>query len=227
MKSSQFNPVLFVATVILAAITVMNFLALCYTEKLYADYDKRLLLSEQETLKIAAETATVKKEVASSRSALQIRDTFAELSATRYSPQDIMRYALAIEEESSKHGIEPALIMAIIATESNFRNNVVSNKGAIGMMQLLPSTAFYISDKLKHITLKNADELFDPEVNLRIGISYFAYLIKKTGSTKRAIIAYNYGPANTKRAINDRQALPERYVSTVIKNYKRMTASID
>ncbi len=211
----------------MTAITAMNFGAQYYTEKLYAAYDKRLASFESEAEKIAAETESVRKEAAGRENALKVRDMFADLSGERYSPKDIMRYAIAIEEESSRHGIDPALIMAIIATESSFRNKAVSSKGAIGMMQLLPSTAFYISDKLEHINLKNAEELFDPETNLRIGVSYLAYLIKKTGSTEHAIIAYNYGPVNLKRALNGKRALPKKYMRTVMKNYGKIVASIN
>ncbi|GFR34887.1 hypothetical protein TCEA9_06990 [Thermobrachium celere] len=63
------------------------------------------------------------------------------------------------------------LVFAVIKVESNFDKNAVSNKGAVGLMQIKPSTAEYISNLLKDDSFDKS-KLFDPDLNIRYGCFY-------------------------------------------------------
>ncbi len=98
-------------------------------------------------------------------------------------------YDYIINEKARKYGVEPSLIRAIIAVESGFNPRAVSRKGAIGLMQLMPSTA----------SLFGARDPFDPEQNIEAGVRYLRYLIKKFGNKRLAVAAYNAGETAVKR----------------------------
>lgn len=131
-----------------------------------------------------------------------------------------MDFAYLLAKESFKNDLDPLLVLAVIQTESSFRKNIVSHKGAIGLMQVLPNTAHYVSDMNDHIKLSNAyEELFVPEKNITIGINYLSYLIKKFDNKKHALIAYNMGPTNLVRKIKSGH-VPDIYYRKIMKNYQ-------
>jgi len=133
-----------------------------------------------------------------------------------------MDFAYLIASESFEKGIDPYLVLAVIKTESSFRRHVVSNKGAVGFMQVLPGTAFYVSDMHDNINLENRSDLFDPQKNIRIGISYLAYLLNKYDNQKYALIAYNMGPGNLQKQIRSGGNVSEKYYRAVMTNYERI-----
>ncbi len=97
--------------------------------------------------------------------------------------------------------IEPALTHAITRQESEFRRDVRSSANAIGLMQLLPTTAAHTARR-NDIPYKKKTELVDPVKNLRLGSLYLGGLIDKyDGNYMLAIAAYNAGPTNVNRWI--------------------------
>jgi len=149
----------------------------------------------------------------------QLLDEFG-MNVSNYSTYDL---AYTIAKESKQHHIDPYLILAMIKTESSFRIKVVSYKGAVGLMQLLPDTAYYISDKRSDLNLNKRHELFDPVANIRVGINYFAYLKDKfNGNEKYAIMAYNFGPTNLKKYLARNYSLPSFYYNRVMASYKNI-----
>lgn len=100
-------------------------------------------------------------------------------------------YDHIITRKSSKYKIEPAIIRAVITVESNWNPRAISSKGAIGLMQLMPSTA-------KDMRVKNA---FDPEENIEGGTKYLRYLLNRfNGDIELALAAYNAGPARVEKS---------------------------
>ncbi len=91
---------------------------------------------------------------------------------------------------SKDYGISESVIYAVMKSESSFRLTVVSPKGAVGLMQILPSTAEFIAKKLGEEYVE--ESLFDPVVNIKYGAWYLAYLFAKF-SPDAAIAAYNAG----------------------------------
>ncbi len=126
-----------------------------------------------------------------------------------------------LQEASTKHGIDYALLQALIATESGFDSRAVSPKGAVGLMQLIPPTAERYGVRAgKNATIEK--KLTDPVVNIRAGASYLSDLIKMfPGQIELALAAYNAGEGAVQRAGNKIPNYPEtkNYVKTVMQLY--------
>lgn len=94
------------------------------------------------------------------------------------------QYDSIIERYSLKYGVDPVLVRAVIQVESDFNPRCVSNKGARGLMQLMPETA-------KQYRLAS---IFDPEENIRGGILHLKYMLDLfPNDLTRALAAYNAG----------------------------------
>ncbi len=91
------------------------------------------------------------------------------------------------------------LVHSVIKAESNFNNKVKSSKGAVGVMQILPSTANFIVEKY---SLKKGD-LYDAEYNILIGVFYIKYLEKKFLYVENVLAAYNAGEGNVIKWLKD------------------------
>lgn len=107
-------------------------------------------------------------------------------------------YWEAVSRESAKNGLDPFLTLSLIRQESMFDHRAVSSASARGLMQLMPSTAKMASDAMskdaKDTQRFDADSLFDPETNIRLGAAHFASLAGKYGGNLTlSIAAYNAG----------------------------------
>lgn len=108
-------------------------------------------------------------------------------------------YRDIVLKNSSQFALEPYLVYSVIKTESGFKTNVKSSKGAVGLMQITPSTAEYIAEKLATPTYN----LEDVETNVKFGCFYLRYLINKFKSLNTAITAYNAGEGNVSKWLKD------------------------
>ncbi len=99
-------------------------------------------------------------------------------------------YTYPIDSAARKHEVDPALVRAVIHAESAFRESVISRKGAVGLMQLMPATA-------RDMGVKDS---LSPAQNIHGGVKYLAYLLKlHGGNVTLALAAYNAGPGAVKR----------------------------
>ena len=114
-------------------------------------------------------------------------------------------YPLKFKEEvfssSNEFGVDSALIFATAQVESNFNKEAVSSKGAIVIMQIKPSTAEFIAQKLG----VSDYDLFDAKTNIRFGSWYLSYLITRFKNVDTAICAYNAGETIVRKWLNNKE----------------------
>ena len=178
------------------------------------------LLSNGSTLKIEARRVDGADVVLVLRgggevsvSALQLIGVVPDEVVEEVEPGGDLR-ALA-EAAARRHGLDPALVLAVVQVESGFRPDAVSPKGARGLMQLMPGTA----------TRLGVEDSFDPEQNLDGGTRHLGDLIARyNGDVKRALAAYNAGEG----AVERHRGVPpygetRAYVRNVLRRYRSGT----
>src|ERR1051326_2952366 len=117
---------------------------------------------------------------------------------------------------SINHGVDPALVRAVIKTESNFNRWAVSNKGARGLMQLIPETG----------SRYGVRDFFDPQQNVEGGVQHLKFLLEKfNGNLDLSLAAYNAGE-NLVERLGRIPPIPEttNYVRKVRANYVKKNA---
>ena len=131
------------------------------------------------------------------------------------------KLGIHLQEASRTHGVDYALLQALIATESGFDPVAVSPKGAVGLMQLMPDTArrYGVAGDSKNPVEK---KLTDPRTNIKAGTKYLSYLLDLfPGQLELALAAYNAGEGAVQRAGNKIPNYKEtqNYVKTVMQLY--------
>lgn len=151
------------------------------------------------------------------------------MSRRKYGGEEISRiikYMPLVEMYSEQYGVNPALVAAICHVESRFRPDAESSAGAQGMMQIMPSTWKYRTDKMGI-----SGDPFDPKANIQVGTDYIDTLISSfQGEDEmfyKAIASYNAGIGRVKNAIRDNgsgwmSAIPAEtrtYVKSVVDSW--------
>ncbi len=130
--------------------------------------------------------------------------------------EDIVKETIV--KQSLEMNIDPALALSIAKKESGFRHELRSPHGAVGVFQLLPSTAkrlgynpYYLSD------------------NIKAGLTYYKMMYKMFGSTELALAAYNAGPGNVKRhgCTVPPYAETKRFVNVIMQDYNNQKKNPD
>lgn len=113
-----------------------------------------------------------------------------------------LQYTDEISSWSQAAKVDPYLVAALIQVESGFRKDVVSPKGAIGLMQIMPDTAVWIGQR-HNIKVSSPEELYNPELNIQLGTLYLAYLLGRFATEAAALAAYNGGQGNVSRWLSE------------------------
>jgi soluble lytic murein transglycosylase-like protein len=141
----------------------------------------------QHRLRRAEQTLTARQgELALVRLEMTRLRAVVAYSAKHGIPADL---AADIHDIALAEGIDPALAYSLVRVESGFRRTAISPKGAVGLTQLMPSTAVFVEPGIGY------EDLFDRRTNLRIGFRYLRRLIDQyDGDVPLALLAYNRGP---------------------------------
>ncbi|MDM8560085.1 lytic transglycosylase domain-containing protein [Candidatus Parabeggiatoa sp. HSG14] len=95
-------------------------------------------------------------------------------------------------QTAKRYHIDVSLLFAIVHQESRWKPKVISPKGAIGLMQIMPSTG-------ESFCGLSEEQLFTPKLNLDCGTRYFLQQLKEFGTVKKALCAYNAGPTRVRK----------------------------
>lgn len=137
--------------------------------------------------------------------------------------------AKAIIAESRRHNIDPMLILAIIKVESGFRPVAVSPRGAVGLMQILPFVARALAEELELTSGAVDPNLYDPALNLRLGVHYLMQLKNTFRDMRLALVAYNRGPSDVRKRLREKRPVPPGYADKVMavrKFFNGLTPSV-
>jgi len=157
---------------------------------------------------VQAGTTPAEAEIAGIRAFLETRPT----GLTR---AEVDQLARTIVAEARRNALDPVLVMALIHVESRFNNFAVSPVGALGLMQILPSTGEELAAELG-VAWRGPQTLFDPIANVRLGVAYLRQLSQRYEDLTTALAAYNWGPGRIDRRIRRGTTLPRDYPRLVL-----------
>ena len=131
-------------------------------------------------------------------------------------PEDVIKESIV--KHSMEMGVDPALALSIAKKESGFRHELKSPYGAVGVFQVLPSTAKKIGYNPYYLN-----------ENIKAGLTYYKMMYKMFGSTELALAAYNAGPGNVKKYGGTIPPFKEtkRFVNIIMQDYHNLKNNPD
>ncbi len=138
-------------------------------------------------------------------------------------PERLQSIARAVLEDSEYYDIDYRLVLAMMKVESNFRQTVVSTRGARGILQVKPSLARHIAEDAG-VEWKGAKTLDDPHKNVRIGVHFFANLLDDFENLHLALQAYNMGPTRLKQILSQKSRPGSTFTRNVLSEYRTICA---
>jgi len=138
---------------------------------------------------------------------------------------EIAALSHALVSEARRHGLDPRLVLAVMHVESRYDSFAVSEKNAMGLMQILPSTGEWLAPQVG-VPWAGSQTLFDPIANVRLGVAYLSRLLDRyDGDISAALAAYNWGPGHIDGRLRDGTPLPAAYRDLVLRAYGRQSTS--
>lgn len=145
--------------------------------------------------------------------------------APHISHQERYEIVQSVSLISGRFRLDPLFIFAVMYEESRFRRGSVSEKGAQGLMQIMPATGEYVETVLLN-RRSEANSLFQTSHNILVGTRYLAYLAERFDHNWfHALVAYNWGPTRLQRALTEGESIPgvvSRYADRVLKRYSSL-----
>lgn len=186
-----------------------------YYKAIISDVEKKAVSLKEDLSNLEAANVLFKHEV---QKRLEVQNVLTENE--RYLGHNVAVLAELIIEKSKQYDMDPFLVLAVIKTESNFRSYVVSNKGAVGLMQIKPSTASIIAEEISY-PYSGSHSLNNGKINIMLGMHYIAKMMEKFNDIELALEAYNMGPSRLRKNLRKGTKLGFRYSKKVITNYHR------
>ena len=152
-----------------------------------------------------------------------IKEIFAVLERHPTGLANVTKEELAevIYEEAIRHNQDPKFILAVIAIESEFKTWAVSVKGAKGLMQIMPEVGEFLAQEIG-IEWSGDQTLFNPFLNIRMGVYYLSQLTRLFNDPRIALTAYNYGPTYVQDLIQRNEGLPPNYYRRILSFYQTL-----
>lgn len=182
-----------------------------------------LASDEMETLEQLSSWVTDEDRTQELRQAIRDRSEAFELFRSHLGPEanrqrlGHLPYGQEIFETAERYGLDSLLLAALVETESNFRATVVSPMGAVGLTQVLPSTASLMGVR---------EQLTNPHRNLDAGARYLSHLLERfDGDLELTLAAYNAGPGSVDRydgipPYQETQRYVEKVLDLYVSHYK-------
>jgi len=136
---------------------------------------------------------------------------------------DLARFLIT---ESKRYNFDPFFIVSVIFAESHLDNYAVSRVGALGLMQIMPETGRRLVTGLGY-KWQGINQLFDPYLNIHLGIYYLYKLRQEFKNPHHFLAAYNEGPARIRRKRQRGQRIPSEYTTTILAYYNYFAKSPD
>ena len=172
-------------------------------------YTGTAIQSQFRSLRVSLDTTAGELEIA--RLQLQRAEDILRYSSEYQVPANMVElvYDVALHE-----GIDPELAFRLVNLESGFTVRARSHANALGLAQVQPATARFYEPTI------TAEQLFDPETNLRIGFRYLRHLIETYGDVKLALLAYNRGPGRVKELMDAGRDPRNGYATRIMEGYR-------
>ncbi len=155
---------------------------------------------------------------------VSITELLCSIAGEKLTPELLLELSDIVFHNSTQFGYDPLLLLAVIEVESVFRTNAKgryrsgTESGALGLMQIKPATAREIAARL-HMDSISENDLFKPEINVILGVSYLTSMISRFKSFKLGLLAYNQGPGIIQRKLSDKSPLSVAYYQKVLRSY--------
>ena len=156
---------------------------------------------------VLAESGPPAAEVAAVRAVLDHR-------RTGIAQDELDALARSIVIEAHHFEVDTALVLAVMHVESRFNVFAVSSVGALGLMQIMPATGKELAARYG-VPWSGQQTLFDPFVNVKLGVAYLRELSLRYDSVPTALAAYNWGPGAIDGRLRRGTALPTEYSELV------------
>ena len=211
-KRRHLQQVLFAAGSVLATIVVLESRKTTTADAAPAVTGSRSLFQIGASRKLRDELETAKGELTLARARYERAEKIIQYS-TKYG----ITAGLAgnVFDASLREGIDPELAFRLVRLESEFNAHAVSKVGAVGLTQLMPSTAKMLE---KSVT---REQLFNPQTNLRVGFRYLRSLLDQyKGNVNLALLAYNRGEDAVWRDVRAGVNPGNGYDHAVMRDYK-------
>lgn len=136
--------------------------------------------------------------------------------------------AQIVHSESRALSIDPLYVLALMKVESGFRADVVSPRGAIGLLQVRPIAARSVmrAESSRDEPIQ-AVRLRDPQTNVAFGLRYLQQLEKQFSDQETVLAAYNMGPTRVRQRLAARKPVPRGYAKKVLLTYRAFQADAE
>jgi len=128
-------------------------------------------------------------------------------------------------DESRLRDLDYRLVLAVIKVESNFRPDVISQKGAAGLFQIKPSTAKCIA-RDAGVDWNGSQCLHEPDKNIKLGVYHLSSLVKDFKNVPSALHAYNVGAGGAKMRASDESEPSTPFIRRVLKEYDKNLSAL-